>query len=432
MSIVEVKVPELSESVSEASLIEWKKKVGEPVKADEILIEIETDKIVLEIPAPADGVLASIEQPDGAAVLSDQLIATIDTEGMAAAQPEAPRVAVAEEVIISTPAAAPATAPAAAAPAADASTAGAFMMPAAEKLMANSGLSAAQVAGTGVGGRITKPDVIAALKSAQPVAPSAVAAAPAQPAAPKSAPAKQATPVASLDGRPEQRVPMSRLRARVAERLVESQSNCAILTTFNEVDLAPVMALRAKYKESFEKKYGVKLGFMSFFVKAAVHALKQYPIINASVDGHDIIYHGYMDIGIAVGSPRGLVVPVLRDADQMTFAEIELKIADFAKRAKDGKLTLEELTGGTFTISNGGVFGSLFSTPIINPPQSAILGIHATKPRPVAENGEVVIRPMNYFAMSYDHRIIDGREAVLALVAMKEALEDPARLLLDL
>ena len=423
MSIVEVKVPELSESVSEASLIEWKKKVGEPVKADEILIEIETDKIVLEIPAPADGVLASIEQPDGAAVLSDQLIATIDTEGVAAAQPEAPRAAVAEEVIISTPAAALAPAPAPAAPAADASTAGAFMMPSAEKLMANSGLSAAQVAGTGVGGRITKPDVIAALKSAQP---------PAQPAAPKSAPAKQATPVASLDGRPEQRVPMSRLRARVAERLVESQSNCAILTTFNEVNLAPVMALRAKYKESFEKKYGVKLGFMSFFVKAAVHALKQYPIINASVDGHDIIYHGYMDIGIAVGSPRGLVVPVLRDADQMTFAEIELKIADFAKRAKDGKLTLEELTGGTFTISNGGVFGSLFSTPIINPPQSAILGIHATKPRPVAENGEVVIRPMNYFAMSYDHRIIDGREAVLALVAMKEALEDPARLLLDL
>lgn len=432
MSIVEVKVPELSESVSEASLIEWKKKVGEPVKADEILIEIETDKIVLEIPAPADGVLASIEQPDGAAVLSDQLIATIDTEGVAAAQPEAPRAAVAEEVIISTPAAALAPAPAPAAPAADASTAGAFMMPSAEKLMANSGLSAAQVAGTGVGGRITKPDVIAALKSAQPVAPSAVAAAPAQPAAPKSAPAKQATPVASLDGRPEQRVPMSRLRARVAERLVESQSNCAILTTFNEVNLAPVMALRAKYKESFEKKYGVKLGFMSFFVKAAVHALKQYPIINASVDGHDIIYHGYMDIGIAVGSPRGLVVPVLRDADQMTFAEIELKIADFAKRAKDGKLTLEELTGGTFTISNGGVFGSLFSTPIINPPQSAILGIHATKPRPVAENGEVVIRPMNYFAMSYDHRIIDGREAVLALVAMKEVLEDPARLLLDL
>lgn len=435
MSIVEVKVPELSESVSEASLIEWKKKVGEPVKADEILIEIETDKIVLEIPAPADGVLASIEQPDGAAVLSDQLIATIDTEGMAAAQPEAPKAAVAEEVIISAPAAAapsPTPAPAPAAPAAAASASGAFMMPAAEKLMANSGLSASQVAGTGVGGRITKPDVIAALKSAQPVAPSVVASAPAQQAAQKAALAKPAAPAASLDGRPEQRVPMSRLRARVAERLVESQSNCAILTTFNEVNLAPVMALRAKYKESFEKKYGIKLGFMSFFVKAAVHALKQYPIINASVDGHDIIYHGYMDIGIAVGSPRGLVVPVLRDADQMTFAEIELKIADFAKRAKDGKLTLEELTGGTFTISNGGVFGSLFSTPIINPPQSAILGIHATKPRPVAENGEVVIRPMNYFAMSYDHRIIDGREAVLALVAMKEALEDPARLLLDL
>ena len=423
MSIVEVKVPELSESVSEASLIEWKKKVGEPVKTDEILIEIETDKIVLEIPAPADGVLASIEQPDGAAVLSDQLIATIDTEGMAAAQPEAPKAAVAGEVIISTPAAPAAPAVSAAAP---------FMMPAAEKLMANSGLSAYQVAGTGVGGRITKPDVIAALKSAQPVAPSAVASAPAQQAAPKAAPAKPAAPAASLDGRPEQRVPMSRLRARVAERLVESQSNCAILTPFNEVNLAQVMALRAKYKESFEKQCGVTLGFMSFFVKAAVHALKQYPIINASVDGHDIIYHGYMDIGIAVGSPRGLVVPVLRDADQMTFAEIELKIADFAKRAKDGKLTLEELIGGTFTISNGGVFGSLFSTPIINPPQSAILGIHATKPRPVAENGEVVVRPMNYFAMSYDHRIIDGREAVLALVAMKEALEDPARLLLDL
>lgn len=427
MSIVEVKVPELSESVSEASLIEWKKKVGEPVKADEILIEIETDKIVLEIPAPADGVLASIEQPDGAAVLSDQLIATIDTEGMAASQQEAPKAAVAEEVIISTSTPAVAPTPAPAAPAAS----GAFMMPAAEKLMANSGLSAAQVSGTGVGGRITKPDVIAALKSAQPVAPSAVAAAAVPQTAAKAA-AKPAAPAASLVGRPEQRVPMSRLRARVAERLVESQSNCAILTTFNEVNLAPVMALRAKYKESFEKKYGVKLGFMSFFVKAAVHALKQYPIINASVDGHDIIYHGYMDIGIAVGSPRGLVVPVLRDADQMTFAEIELKIADFAKRAKDGKLTLEELTGGTFTISNGGVFGSLFSTPIINPPQSAILGIHATKPRPVAENGEVVIRPMNYFAMSYDHRIIDGREAVLALVAMKEALEDPARLLLDL
>ncbi len=431
MSIVEVKVPELSESVSEASLIEWKKKVGEPVKADEILIEIETDKIVLEIPAPADGVLASIEQPDGAAVLSDQLIATIDTEGMTSAQPQAPKSAVTEEVIISTPAAAPAPTSASVS-AAPASSAGAFMMPAAEKLMANSGLSSAQVAGTGVGGRITKPDVIAALKSAEPVAPSAVAAVPVQQAAPKPVPAKPAETPASLDGRPEQRVPMSRLRARVAERLVESQSNCAILTTFNEVNLAPVMALRAKYKENFEKKYGVKLGFMSFFVKAAVHALKQYPIINASVDGHDIIYHGYMDIGIAVGSPRGLVVPVLRDADQMTFAQIELKIADFAKRAKDGKLTLEELTGGTFTISNGGVFGSLFSTPIINPPQSAILGIHATKPRPVAENGEVVIRPMNYFAMSYDHRIIDGREAVLALVAMKEALEDPARLLLDL
>lgn len=413
MSIVEVKVPELSESVSEASLIEWKKKVGEPVKADEILIEIETDKIVLEIPSPADGVLSSIERPNGASVLSDQLIATVDTEAVASApKEEAPK---AEEAAPVRPAAQ--TAPAPKAP---------TVMPAAEKLMANSGIDAAAVAGTGLGGRITKQDVLSMLKTPAPAAKPEV-----KPAAkPAAAPRAELSP--AFGDRPEQRVPMSRLRVRVAERLVQSQSDCAILTTFNEVNMAPVMALRAKYKESFEKKYGIKLGFMSFFVKAAVHALKQFPIINASIEGSDIIYHGYIDIGIAVGSPRGLVVPVLRDADQKSFAQIEREIADFAARAKSGKLTLEELTGGTFTISNGGVYGSLFSTPIINPPQSAILGVHGTKPRPVAENGEVVIRPMNYLAMSYDHRLIDGKEAVLALVAMRDALEDPARLLLDL
>lgn len=413
MSIVEVKVPELSESVSEASLIEWKKKVGEPVKADEILIEIETDKIVLEIPSPADGVLSSIERPNGASVLSDQLIATVDTEAVASApKEEAPK---AEEAAPVRPAAQTAAAPKAP-----------TVMPAAEKLMANSGIDAAAVAGTGLGGRITKQDVLSMLKTPAPAAKPEV-----KPAAkPAAAPRAELSP--AFGDRPEQRVPMSRLRVRVAERLVQSQSDCAILTTFNEVNMAPVMALRAKYKESFEKKYGIKLGFMSFFVKAAVHALKQFPIINASIEGRDIIYHGYIDIGIAVGSPRGLVVPVLRDADQKSFAQIEREIADFASRAKSGKLTLEELTGGTFTISNGGVYGSLFSTPIINPPQSAILGVHGTKPRPVAENGEVVIRPMNYLAMSYDHRLIDGKEAVLALVAMRDALEDPARLLLDL
>lgn len=413
MSIVEVKVPELSESVSEASLIEWKKKVGEPVKADEILIEIETDKIVLEIPSPADGVLSSIERPNGASVLSDQLIATVDTEAVASApKEEAPK---AEEAAPVRPAAQTAAAPKAP-----------TVMPAAEKLMANSGIDAAAVAGTGLGGRITKQDVLSMLKTPAPAAKPEV-----KPAAkPAAAPRAELSP--AFGDRPEQRVPMSRLRVRVAERLVQSQSDCAMLTTFNEVNMAPVMALRAKYKESFEKKYGIKLGFMSFFVKAAVHALKQFPIINASIEGSDIIYHGYIDIGIAVGSPRGLVVPVLRDADQKSFAQIEREIADFAARAKSGKLTLEELTGGTFTISNGGVYGSLFSTPIINPPQSAILGVHGTKPRPVAENGEVVIRPMNYLAMSYDHRLIDGKEAVLALVAMRDALEDPARLLLDL
>ncbi|WP_462372817.1 2-oxoglutarate dehydrogenase complex dihydrolipoyllysine-residue succinyltransferase [Turicimonas muris] len=424
MAIIEVVVPELSESVSEASLIEWKKKVGDRVSADEVLIEIETDKIVMEVPAPESGVLVSIQQGNGASVTGGQLLATIDTSAAASAEVSAPKQAAPQQPapIQHAPAPQP-TAPAAAAVAAAAETAAPSVkvMPSAAKMMANLGLNPADVVGSGKGGRITKEDVRnthpqPAAKSVQVQAPVLQSIVSAQPS--------------SL--REEKRVPMSRLRARVAERLVKSQSDAAILTTFNEVNLGPVMALRAKYKESFEKKYGIKLGFMSFFVKAAVYALQQYPIINASVEGRDIIYHNYIDIGVAVGSPRGLVVPVLRDADQLSFAQIERQIADFAKRAASGKLELSELTGGTFTISNGGVFGSLFSTPIINPPQSAILGIHATKQRPVVENGEIVIRPMNYFALSYDHRIIDGREAVLALVAMKDALEDPARLLLDI
>ncbi len=422
MAIVEVKVPQLSESVAEATLLQWKKKVGEPVAADEILIEIETDKVVLEVPAPAAGVLAEVVVGDGGTVVSEQVIAKIDTDGkVAAATPAAAPAAVA----------APAPAPAAAA----AATAAAVAMPAAAKLMADHGLAPGSVPGTGKDGRVTKGDVLNAL--AAPKASATAAAAPAT--IPTGVPAKAlpqvAAPVglpAELANRPEQRVPMTRLRARIAERLLQSQATNAILTTFNEVNMAPVMELRKKYQERFEKEHGVKLGFMSFFVKAAVHALKKFPILNASVDGNDIVYHGYFDIGIAVGSPRGLVVPILRNADQMSFADIEKKIADFGKRAAEGKLGIEEMTGGTFSISNGGVFGSMLSTPIINPPQSAILGVHATKERPVVENGQIVIRPINYLALSYDHRIIDGREAVLGLVAMKEALEDPARLLFNI
>jgi len=417
MAIVEVKVPQFSESVEEGTLISWKKKPGEAVAQDEILIEVETDKVVLEVPAPSAGVLAEVLVADGATVTSEQLLAKIDTEGKAgAAAPAAAAPA---------PAAA-APAPAAAAPAAAA--AGGVAMPSAAKLMAENNLSAGQVAGTGRDGRITKGDVLGA------VAGGAKPAAAAAPQAARPALQQVAAPMdfAALGDRPEERVPMSRLRARIAERLVQSQSTNAILTTFNEVNMKPVMDLRAKFKDQFEKTHGVKLGFMSFFVKAAVHALKKYPVINASVDGNDIVYHGYFDIGIAVGSPRGLVVPILRNADQMSLADIEKKIAEFGQKAKDGKLTLDDLTGGTFSISNGGTFGSMLSTPIINPPQSAILGVHATKDRAVVENGQVVVRPMNYLAMSYDHRIIDGREAVLGLVAMKEALEDPARLLLDL
>jgi 2-oxoglutarate dehydrogenase E2 component (dihydrolipoamide succinyltransferase) len=411
MAITDVVVPQLSESVSEATLLTWKKKPGEAVQADEILIEVETDKVVLEVPAPASGVLSEIVKGDGSMVTSGEILARIDTDGKAAAAPAA-----------SAPASAPAaTAAAPVAAVASASGAG-IASPAASKILADKGVSAASVAGTGRDGRITKGDALGAS-----VAPAASA------AAPKVALVNPTVPMTqSLDGRPEQRVPMSRLRARVAERLLQSQQDNAILTTFNEVNMQGVIDLRNLYKDKFEKEHGVKLGFMSFFVKAAVAALKRYPILNASVDGKDIIYHGYFDIGIAVGSPRGLVVPILRNADQLTIAEIEKTIADFGKRASEGKLGIEEMTGGTFSISNGGVFGSMLSTPIINPPQAAILGVHATKERAVVEKGQIVIRPINYLAMSYDHRIIDGREAVLGLVAMKEALEDPQRMLLEI
>ena len=421
MAIVEVKVPQLSESVAEATMLAWKKKAGEAVAVDEILIEIETDKVVLEVPAPAAGVLAEIIQGDGATVVADQLIAKIDTEGKAGAAAPAP--AAAAPVAAAAPAAAPAAA---------GGSKGDVAMPAAAKLLADNNLSVSAVAGSGKDGRVTKGDVLAA------VAGGAKAAVAAPSVIPTGVPTKALPQVAApagkedLSGRPEQRVPMSRLRARVAERLLQSQSTNAILTTFNEVNMAPVMDLRKKFQDSFTKEHGTKLGFMSFFVKAAVHALKKYPVLNASVDGNDIVYHGYFDIGIAVGSPRGLVVPILRNADQMSFADIEKKIAEFGKKAAEGKLGIEEMTGGTFSISNGGTFGSMMSTPIINPPQSAILGVHATKDRAVVENGQIVIRPMNYLAMSYDHRIIDGREAVLGLVAMKDALEDPSRLLFDI
>ena len=416
MAIVEVKVPQLSESVAEATLLSWKKKPGEAVALDEILIEVETDKVVLEVPAPAAGVMAEWVQPDGATVMAEQVIARIDTEGEVSAA--------------AAPAAASAAVPAAAAPVATpVVNKGDIAMPAAAKLMADNQLAAGTVPGTGKDGRVTKGDVLGAL--ATPKAAPALAA-PAPVAAARLLPAVAAPVSQNLGDRPEQRVPMSRLRARIAERLVQSQSTNAILTTFNEVNMAPLMEMRKRFQEKFEKEHGVKLGFMSFFVKAAVAALKKYPIINASVDGSDIVYHGYFDIGIAVGSPRGLVVPVIRNADQHSFADIEKKISEFGKKAADGKLGIEELTGGTFSISNGGTFGSMLSTPIINPPQSAILGVHATKDRAVVENGQIVVRPMNYLAMSYDHRIIDGREAVLGLVTMKDALEDPARLLFDI
>ena len=423
MAIVEVKVPQLSESVAEATLLQWKKKVGDQIAVDEILIEVETDKVVMEVPAPSAGVLVELVQADGATVAAEQLIARIDTEGKAGAAAPAPAVA----------AASMAAAPVVAAPAAGGSK-GDVAMPAAAKLLADNNLSVSAVAGSGKDGRVTKGDVLAAVASGsatKSIAPAVIPTGAPTTSLPQVA-VKAASFADALANRPEQRVPMSRLRARVAERLLQSQSTNAILTTFNEINMAPVMEMRKRMQERFEKEHGVKLGFMSFFVKAAVHALKKFPVLNASVDGTDIVYHGYFDIGIAVGSPRGLVVPILRNADQMSFADIEKKIAEYGVKARDGKLGMEEMTGGTFSISNGGTFGSMMSTPIINPPQSAILGVHATKDRAMVENGVVVVRPMNYFAMSYDHRIIDGREAVLGLVAMKEALEDPARLLFDI
>jgi 2-oxoglutarate dehydrogenase E2 component (dihydrolipoamide succinyltransferase) len=399
MALFEVKVPQLSESVAEATLLQWKKKPGEAVAQDEILIEIETDKVVLEVPAPSAGVLSEIMVADGGTVVADQVIAKIDSAGKASVT------------------AAPAKAAAPATPVSSSTAKGAIAAPSAAKLMAENNLNAAQVSGSGRDGRVTKGDVLNAVSGGT-----------------KTGSTAAPLPISntSLGERTEERVPMTRLRARIAERLLESQANNAILTTFNEVNMSPVIAMRTRYKDTFEKTHGVKLGFMSFFVKAATYALKKYPILNASVDGNDIVYHGYFDIGIAVSSPRGLVVPILRNVDQLTLAEIEKQIADYGNKARDGKLSIEELTGGTFSISNGGVFGSMLSTPIINPPQSAILGIHATKERAVVEDGQIVIRPINYLALSYDHRIIDGREAVLGLVAMKELLEDPARLLLDL
>jgi 2-oxoglutarate dehydrogenase E2 component (dihydrolipoamide succinyltransferase) len=426
MAITDVVVPQLSESVSEATLLTWKKQPGSMVQVDEILIEIETDKVVLEVPAPASGVLTEIVKSDSSLVTSGEVIARIDSEGKAS------HSAPAATAVPSPATAAPVTASPAATTATASTASAGLASPAAAKILADKGLSSNVIEGSGRGGRVTKADAL----SAQPVD-HTVAAAPT--AAPTSAPTAAGSPKPSLpalgqslDGRVEQRVPMSRLRSRVAERLLQSQQENAILTTFNEVNMQGIIDLRNRYKDKFEKEHGVKLGFMSFFVKAAVAALKRYPVLNASVDGKDIIYHGYFDIGIAVGSPRGLVVPILRNADQLTLAEVEKTIADFGKRAGEGKLGIEEMTGGTFSISNGGVFGSMLSTPIINPPQAAILGVHATKDRAVVENGQIVIRPMNYLAMSYDHRIIDGREAVLGLVAMKEALEDPQRLLLEI
>ena len=411
MSIIEVTVPVLPESVSEATLMTWHKKVGEAVARDENIIDLETDKVVLELPAPQAGVIVEIVEQDGATVVSGQLIAKIDTA--AKAGDAAPAVE-----------AAPAAAAVEAAPQSNAQAG--VAMPAAAKLAAEKGVDVASVQGSGRDGRVLKEDVVKAQ-----AAPAAAPAAPAN--STFSTVTVSPTPTVQIAGdRPEQRVPMSRLRQRVAERLLQSQSENAILTTFNEVNMKPVMDLRNKYKDKFQKEHDVKLGFMSFFVKAAVAALKKFPVVNASIDGKDVVYHGYFDIGVAIGSPRGLVVPILRNADQMSLADIEKQIAEFAVKAKDGKIALEDLTGGTFSITNGGTFGSMMSTPIINPPQAAILGMHATKERAMVEDGQVVVLPMMYLALSYDHRLIDGREAVLTLVAIKDALEDPARLLLDI
>ena len=400
--LIEVRVPALSESVAEATLLSWHKQQGDYVKRDENLIDIETDKVVLELPAPQAGVLIEIIKEEGGLVGANEIIARIDTSAidnkensstMETGKKVTPEVQAGK------------------------TESGVVLMPAARKLAAEKNVSAQTVSGTGRGGRITKEDVVAASGTTTSGNAGSLSA---------------SKVVVDVKGRSEQRVPMSRLRQRVAERLLESQATAAILTTFNEVNMQPVIDIRNKYKVQFEKEHGVKLGFMSFFVKAVVAALKKYPIVNASVDGDDIVYHGYFDVGMAVGSPRGLVVPIIRNADTMAFSEIEKAIGDFGKRAQEGRLSIDELSGGTFSISNGGVFGSMLSTPIINPPQSAILGVHATKDRAVVEDGQIVVRPMNYLALSYDHRIIDGREAVLFLVAIKEALEDPSRLLLEI
>ncbi|MEB5011040.1 2-oxoglutarate dehydrogenase complex dihydrolipoyllysine-residue succinyltransferase [Pseudomonas aeruginosa] len=406
---IEIKAPTFPESVADGAVATWHKKPGEAVKRDELIVDIETDKVVIEVLAEADGVLAEIIKNEGDTVLSNELLGKLNEGGAAA--PAAPA------------AAAPAAAPAAQA-AAPAAAGGddAILSPAARKLAEEAGIDPNSIAGTGKGGRVTKEDVVAAVE-AKKNAP----AAPAKPAAPAAE-----APIFAAGDRVEKRVPMTRLRAKVAERLVEAQSAMAMLTTFNEVNMKPIMDLRSKYKDLFEKKHnGVRLGFMSFFVKAATEALKRFPGVNASIDGNDIVYHGYQDIGVAVSSDRGLVVPVLRNAEFMSLAEIEGGIANFGKKAKEGKLTIEDMTGGTFTISNGGVFGSLLSTPIVNPPQTAILGMHKIQERPMAVNGQVVILPMMYLALSYDHRLIDGKEAVSFLVAIKDLLEDPARLLLD-
>ncbi|MBC3374342.1 2-oxoglutarate dehydrogenase complex dihydrolipoyllysine-residue succinyltransferase [Pseudomonas sp. SWRI92] len=404
---IEIKAPSFPESVADGTVATWHKKPGEAVKRDDLIVDIETDKVVLEVLAEADGVLGAIIAEEGATVLSNQVLGSIEEGGAAAAAPAA-----------AAPAAAQAAAPAAS------GEDDPVAAPAARKLAEESGINIASVAGTGKGGRVTKEDVVAAV-AAKKAAP---AAAPAKPAAPAAA-----APVFAAGDRVEKRVPMTRLRAKVAERLVEAQSNMAMLTTFNEVDMTEVMALRSKYKDLFEKSHnGVRLGFMSFFVKAATEALKRFPAVNASIDGSDIVYHGYADIGVAVSSDRGLVVPVLRNAELMSLAEIEGGIATFGKKARDGKLSIEEMTGGTFTITNGGTFGSMMSTPIVNPPQAAILGMHNILQRPMAINGQVVIRPMMYLALSYDHRLIDGKEAVTFLVTIKNLLEDPARLLLDI
>ncbi|AVK08287.1 MULTISPECIES: 2-oxoglutarate dehydrogenase complex dihydrolipoyllysine-residue succinyltransferase [Pseudomonas aeruginosa group] len=407
---IEIKAPTFPESVADGTVATWHKKPGEAVKRDELIVDIETDKVVIEVLAEADGVLAEIIKNEGDTVLSNELLGKLNEGGAAA--PAAPA------------AAAPAAAPAAQAAAAPAAAGGddAILSPAARKLAEEAGIDPNSIAGTGKGGRVTKEDVVAAVE-AKKNAP----AAPAKPAAPAAE-----APIFAAGDRVEKRVPMTRLRAKVAERLVEAQSAMAMLTTFNEVNMKPIMDLRSKYKDLFEKKHnGVRLGFMSFFVKAATEALKRFPGVNASIDGNDIVYHGYQDIGVAVSSDRGLVVPVLRNAEFMSLAEIEGGIANFGKKAKEGKLTIEDMTGGTFTISNGGVFGSLLSTPIVNPPQTAILGMHKIQERPMAVNGQVVILPMMYLALSYDHRLIDGKEAVSFLVAIKDLLEDPARLLLD-